>query len=346
MPGASHESPPRFVDDVFTLRTLEGTDIVTAGFPCQDLSQAGRMAGITGARSGVVSRVLDLLDALDDRPTLVLENVPFMLQLDGGRAMSYLVDRLQSMGYAWAYRVVDAQAFGLPQRRQRVLMLASTTFEPQLWLMADEAEPIVRDDTHVAGFYWTEGNRGLGWAPDAVPPLKGGSGLGIASPPAFAIRGEGIFTPTIEAAERLQGFEAGWTEPVISAGFSERCRWQLVGNAVAVPMAYWLASRLRYPGEQLACRTVRLDSSKPSWPRAAFGSSAGSWTALASNWPVSSKPLSLLEVIGEDRMPLSRRATHGFLSRLRRSRLRRPEWFDRELERHLARADRDAATDA
>lgn len=63
------------------------------------------------------------------------------------------------------------------------------------------------------GFYWTEGTRGLGAAVDAVPTLKGGSTIGIPSPPGILLPGGRVVTPRIEDAERLQGFEAGWTEP-------------------------------------------------------------------------------------------------------------------------------------
>src|SRR3954454_8148112 len=100
-----------------------------------------------------------------------------MLQLDRGRAMRYLPEELGRLGYRWAYRVVDARAFGLPQRRQRVILLASRTEDPRPLLLDEDAEPaeqpLLADS--FCGFYWTEGLRGLGWAVDAVPTLKGGS---------------------------------------------------------------------------------------------------------------------------------------------------------------------------
>src|SRR6266516_2561085 len=55
-------------------------------FPCQDLSQAGMTAGITGARSGLVGEAIRLLQR-KRVPLVLLENVPFMLQLGGGRAL-------------------------------------------------------------------------------------------------------------------------------------------------------------------------------------------------------------------------------------------------------------------
>src|SRR5205823_9371065 len=106
---------------------------------------------------------------------LLLENVPFMLQLDRGRAMRFLTRSLEELGFQWAYRVIDTRAFGLPQRRKRVILLASRTEDPREALFAGDRgepnEPTSFDDL-ACGFYWTEGTRGLGWAVDAIPTLK------------------------------------------------------------------------------------------------------------------------------------------------------------------------------
>ncbi|HVU91613.1 MAG TPA: DNA (cytosine-5-)-methyltransferase, partial [Jatrophihabitans sp.] len=187
--------------DIRELTSIPKVDVVAAGFPCQDLSQAGRTAGIHGARSGLVDEAFRLIRKPRGGPKwLLLENVPFMLQLDRGRAMLHLTTELEAMGFAWAYRVVDARAFGLPQRRLRVVLLASQTEDPRSVLFADNAVPRLPTDpeTHACGFYWTEGVRGLGWAVDAVPTLKGGSTIGIASPPAIRLAGDrSLVTPGI-----------------------------------------------------------------------------------------------------------------------------------------------------
>ena len=171
--------------DVLTLEALPECDLVAAGFPCQDLSQAGRTAGIGGRNSGLVKRVFELLEQAEHQPRwLLLENVPFMLQLDRGDAMRFLARKLGELGYRWAYRVIDARAFGLPQRRQRVILLASQTADPrEILFHGDRGEPETPDYRgRACGFYWTEGIRGLGWAVDGVPTLKGGSTIGIPSP--------------------------------------------------------------------------------------------------------------------------------------------------------------------
>src|SRR5207248_8666113 len=102
-------------------------------------------------------------------------------------AMDYLTTRLEKLGFDWAYRVVDACSFGVPQRRKRVVLVASKSEDPRTVLFADDAGErlfSLREDS-ACGFYWTEGLRGLGWAIDAVPTLKGGSTIGIPSPPAI-----------------------------------------------------------------------------------------------------------------------------------------------------------------
>jgi DNA invertase Pin-like site-specific DNA recombinase len=113
--------------------------------------------------------VFELLDKCAV-PWVLLENVPFMLQLDKGSALATLVEDCEKRGYRWAYRVVNSHAF-LPQRRERVLLLATRTdCDPANVLLVDEVEPLTQAttlQTHAHGFYWTEGIRGLGWAPYA-----------------------------------------------------------------------------------------------------------------------------------------------------------------------------------
>src|SRR5207253_11085729 len=126
--------------DVRKLGAFPKVDLITAGFPCQDLSQAGRTAGIAGNQSRLIGEVFKRLRSRANGPRwLLLENVPFMLQLQRGKAMRYLVDELEELGFTWAYRVVNARAFGVPQRRQRVLVLASRSEDPRPVLFACDA---------------------------------------------------------------------------------------------------------------------------------------------------------------------------------------------------------------
>lgn len=322
--------------DVRELVALPEADVVAAGFPCQDLSQAGRTAGIAGERSGLVQEVFRLVT--HSSPTwLLLENVPFMLQLDRGEAMRFLAHSLESLGYRWAYRVVDARSFGLPQRRQRVIMLASRTEDPREVLFhGNESEPTWPDPSTVAcGFYWTEGVRGLGWAVDAVPTLKGGSTIGIPSPPAILSPDGSVGLPALADAERLQGFPAGWTEPAAhTMKRGDGARWKLVGNAVSVPLARWLGVRLTDPQPYEAKGDRELQATSP-WPRAAWNVDGTTRVADLSVWPVQEPYQPLADFLEHDPNPLSLRAAEGFISRTRRSSLNFPPRLIEAMDEHV-----------
>jgi DNA (cytosine-5)-methyltransferase 1 len=322
--------------DVRSIERLpEATQLVVGGFPCQDLSQAGRTAGIEGMRSGLVHEVMRLIQSRSV-PWVVLENVPFMLQLARGQALEVIMSALELLGYRWAYRVVDSRAFGLPQRRRRVLIVAALEADPRGVLFADDAgEPDeLPCSGRACGFYWTEGVRGLGWAVDAVPTLKGGSNVGVPSPPAIWMPDGRFVTPDIRDAERLQGFAGDWTKPaeaVVRASF----RWKLVGNAVSVPVAKWLGERLAVPGE-FNLQGVRPLAAGQSWPSHGWNVGAGRFTAQISEWPKQYRRKSLGSFLLHEPKLLSLKATAGFLERTRRARLRFPAGFIQALEQHLA----------
>lgn len=332
--------------DVTKLKKLpSGVDLLVGGFPCQDLSQAGMTRGIGGKNSGLVGEVFRLIEK-HRVPWVLLENVPFMLQLDQGHALDVLVSFFEKNGYRWAYRVVDARAFGLPQRRQRVLFLAAREGDPRPILLGEEAgEPpgLVPDGTRACGFYWTEGIRGLGWAVDAVPTLKGGSTIGVPSPPGIWMPNGDIVTPDIRDAERLQGFPADWTLPATSVT-KEGHRWKLVGNAVAVPMLQWVGERLASKSDEFSDLSgVRPLVRRGSWPSCAWNVGGLRMTADVSMWPRHTPRLSLAEFLQHAPKPLSLRATAGFLERTGRGSLNFPDGFIAAIERHLERARAAAA---
>lgn len=326
-------------DDVRSLKTLpSGTDLVAAGFPCQDLSQAGRTRGISGQNSGLVDNVFRLLRNTRRRPKwLLIENVPFMLQLDRGKAMAHLTQSLEKLGFSWAYRVVDARCFGIPQRRRRVILLASADADPrEVLFTADSDESQCNGiDAGAYGFYWTEGNRGLGWAVDAVPTLKGGSTVGIPSPPAiWLVDKNQIVTPDIRDAERLQGFPADWTRAAVANGGREGVRWKLVGNAVCVPVARWVGHQLCNPRAYDSSADTEI-AVKGGWPHAAWGREGRIFQSGVSEWPVRKRQKPLLDFLKYQVKPLSERASAGFLSRARASSLRFHDGFLDAVASHI-----------
>ncbi len=321
--------------DIRTLKKLPaGTELLAGGFPCQDISQAGKTRGLSGKNSGLISEVFRLLRGRDV-PNVLLENVSFMLALDRGHAMRYVTGELERMCYRWAYRVLDSRAFGLPQRRQRLFMVASRVMEPFEVLMAGDVPSQEPENWrgHACGFYWTEGVRGLGWAIDAIPTLKGGSTIGIPSSPAIWLPDGRIVTADIRDAERMQGFAENWTEPAEKVA-KRNARWKLVGNAVSVPAAEWVGRRLAEGPTPVDLRVSTFDSMK-KWPVAAFGGPRQRALGVdISMWPQVAVRQPLTEFLRHEPKLLSYRATAGFISRLRSGSLHFPQEFLAALERH------------
>jgi DNA (cytosine-5)-methyltransferase 1 len=259
--------------------------------------------------------------------------------------MRYLVDALEELGFAWAYRVVDARAFGIPQRRHRVVLLASRTEDPRAVLCGSDAGEDLPEFSHtqLCGFYWTEGLRGLGWAVDAVPTLKGGSSIGIPSPPGiWDPLDHSISTPDIRDAERLQGFEVDWTAPALDVdGVRRGHRWKLVGNAVSVPVAEWIGKRLGDPSGEAP--TGMLLKQGAAWPSAAWGYKGKAYAVDISKWPVRVPAENLREFLQFPRVPLSYRAAAGFLSRARESCLNFENGFLEDVKLHVDRMARSVA---
>ena len=111
-------------DDVRTVgRSAAPVDLLCGGFPCQDLSVAGKRAGFKGERSSLFFEFARIADELRPR-WIVLENVVGLLSSANGRDFGILLATLAEIGYIdLCWRVVDARYFGVPQRRRRVFIV-------------------------------------------------------------------------------------------------------------------------------------------------------------------------------------------------------------------------------
>jgi DNA (cytosine-5)-methyltransferase 1 len=320
------------------------SNLLTGGFPCTDISQAGRTQGFSGSQSSLVRDALALLKRRPF-PHVLLENVPNWRFLHGGAYLEEVVSTFEKMGYRWAYRTIDAQAFGLPQRRLRLFLYATTEGDPRDVLFNGHVERPERKfelSEAAHGFYWTEGTRGLGWGENCVPTLKGGSGLGIPSSPAILLTDGSVITPDIRDAERLQGFEANWTSgPRVNprngdGKFNARKRWMLVGNAINVRVAEWIGKQLAQP------KPYQGPSGKPfgkgmRFPAAAHWDGKFRMAYPLESWPVSKETEDLEKFLRFDPKPLSYKATLGFYSRAKDSSLNFADGFLPAIERHLKR---------
>jgi len=96
--------------------------IIAGGFPCQDLSVAGKRAGLAGERSGLFWEIARIVEETQSEYFLI-ENVPGLLSSNKGRDFGVVVGTMADLGYSVSWRVLDAQHFGVPQRRRRVFIV-------------------------------------------------------------------------------------------------------------------------------------------------------------------------------------------------------------------------------
>ena len=127
----AHRFPEsKIFDDVTTVKGSDliaagftpSTGIITGGFPCQDLSVAGKRAGLAGARSGLFWEIARIVDETQTE-YFVIENVPGLLSSNNGADFGVVIGTMADIGYSLGWRVLDAQHFGVPQRRKRVFIV-------------------------------------------------------------------------------------------------------------------------------------------------------------------------------------------------------------------------------
>jgi DNA (cytosine-5)-methyltransferase 1 len=126
---ATHWSEVPNLGDITSIDpdAIPDADVWSGGFPCQDLSLAGKRRGFGGERSVLAFTFLDLVERRRPR-WFIFENVPGLLSSPpGSRGADFrrLTDEVADLGYGWAYRVLDARYFGVAQRRRRVFLVAS-----------------------------------------------------------------------------------------------------------------------------------------------------------------------------------------------------------------------------
>lgn len=295
------------------------TDVIFGGFPCQDVSIAGDRAGLAGERSGLWFEFHRIVKRT--RPQwVVVENVPGLLSSNRGRDLAIVLRGLVECGYGVCYRVLDAQYFGVPQRRRRVFIVghlgdgraAEILFEREgrsgrstagrearQGVAAITTESAARGvartlttknqridfetETFVVGTLAAAHGRNRGLGNEAETDLlvttpfpsrsvtnsdhrgelltfayqqSAGSGrtqivrAGQYAGTISANRNEGILHNGVRRltpleCERLQGFPDGWTAfDDKGKPLSDGARGFLLGNAVCVPNAEWIARRI------------------------------------------------------------------------------------------------------
>lgn len=172
-------------DDVRTVGAdLARVDLICGGFPCQDVSVAGRREGLAGERSGLWFDFLRILGRARPR-WCVIENVPGLLSSNEGRDFATIIEGLVELGYGVCWRVLDAQYFGLAQRRRRVFIVgclgdgsaASVLLEPES-VSGNSAPRRTAGQRPAPTLEARTRGGGGGWGTD----FNAGGGLAVAAP--------------------------------------------------------------------------------------------------------------------------------------------------------------------
>ncbi len=117
-------------DDVTKLKSedVPYADIWCFGFPCQDISVAGKQRGLVGKRSGIYFNIIDLIKGKkeSDKPTyLLVENVKNLLSINSGFDFASVLSEMDEAGYDCRWQVLNSKHFGVPQNRERVFIIAN-----------------------------------------------------------------------------------------------------------------------------------------------------------------------------------------------------------------------------
>lgn len=107
-------------------------DVLCAGFPCQPFSIIGRRQAFSDPRGALFFEILKFVRIKRPR-AVVLENVKQLATVDGGRVLQRIRDGLEKLRYAVDFRVLNALDFGLPQKRERTIIVALQSHQPYQW---------------------------------------------------------------------------------------------------------------------------------------------------------------------------------------------------------------------
>lgn len=246
-------------------RSIVAPGVLVGGTPCQAFSVAGMRAGMDDPRGALTIKYVELADAVDHvraargepECVVVWENVPGVLS-DKGNAFGCFLgalvgesDALRPSGGKWtdagcvygprrsaAWRVLDAQYFGLAQRRRRVFVVASARagFDPAAVLF--ESEGVRRDCPP-------------GRPPEFAlhPTLTAQGGGALDDREAYVLEPAGVRRTTVREWERCQGFPDDYTLIPWRGKPADECpdgpRYKAIGNSKAVPVVRWIGMRIQ-----------------------------------------------------------------------------------------------------
>jgi len=249
-------------------------DLLVGGTPCQSFSVAGLRGGLDDERGNLALEFCRIVDRLTPR-WVVWENVPGVLSSNGGRDFGSIVGAMAELGYNLAWRILDAQYFGVPQRRRRVFLVGhlgadergATAVLLESYSLQGHPAPSREKGQSVAAYTSSSFggySEGFGTLRANGKDLGGGSETLVAKCITTAMRYD-FETETFpivsrmqsmrarrltpRECERLQGMPDDHTRIPWRNKPAEDCpdtpRYKAIGNSMAVPVMRWIGERIQ-----------------------------------------------------------------------------------------------------
>ena len=252
-------------------KTVPPHDILTAGFPCQPFSIAGKMQGFDDHRSNVFWKILEILDYHKPR-FLILENVKNLVTHDNKQTFQIICSNLEKLGYTLVYKVLNTSNItGIPQNRERIYIVGfkeeslaskfTLDFEP---ITKSSISTMLEPETSIPSKYYYNGNSPAHLLTqehvtkrntiyqyrrvyirenmnNECPTLTANMGTGGHNVPLVLsdpLKGPRKLTP--RECFNFQGFPSSYKID----GISDAMLYKLAGNAVSVPVVRLIVNRL------------------------------------------------------------------------------------------------------
>ena len=216
-------------------------DVLVGGTPCQSFSIVGLRKGLTDDRGNLSLTYMRMVDQLRPR-WCVWENVPGVLSSNGGRDFGSIVGALAELGYSCCWRVLDAQNFGVPQRRRRVFLVGCASGD---W--RDPASVLFEQSCGKRDFETVRKRKLRGRGREITGCLSTRSGAfdrQELDTLIYDYQNKTVRVSTPTEQERLQGFPDGHTDIPWNRD-TRHLRYKAMGNSMAVPVMRWIGERIQ-----------------------------------------------------------------------------------------------------
>lgn len=227
-------------------------EVCLAGWPCQDLTIAGRQTGIFGKNSSLFFHAVTAAKSSGVH-TFIGENVPNLLRARKGHDFRVVIETLAEAGFPFiSWRTLNARQFGLPQDRDRVIIVASKerSIARALHRGIEHGGSVEESASQrTSGFYWTGGKRSICFSEGFVPTLKVGASppKGGTSPVAVLYEKTVRKLSALECLQ-LQGFDSSLFEGIVLGSV-----FRMAGNAVPLPMGRFAAGSVHFSNAVSLC---------------------------------------------------------------------------------------------